>query len=284
MNKIIDMIEKELNQREVVYFKSEEDGDTMLTIPLNLENAPSLFFKVYLSGFDGSLRSRKVSVVTKICTVSDKSIRAELMELVNEYNNKYSFGTFSITESGSVMYVYNYMINETSYTSYVMRYLSAMVSACEDVVPNILSLLWNMQKEEKEGRNADEAVSEVLVDVSNVDEMTSEKTDDTFLESETKKDNEEKINEAEPKEEEDESLDKSESEHTISAEDLKAMFLEGNKALAEERKKREMYKRKLKDRLEEEEKSKYRELFVNPESDSNNDDSDGESEDTEATG
>lgn len=284
MNKIIDMIEKELNQREVVYFKSEDDGDTMLTIPLNLENAPSLFFKVYLSGFDDSLRSRKVSVVTKICTVSDKNIRAELMELVNEYNNKYSFGTFSITESGSVMYVYNYMINETSYTSYVMRYLSAMVSACEDAVPNILSLLWNMQKEEKEGRNADEAVSEVLVDVSNVDEMTSEKTDDTVLESETKKDNEEKINEAEPKEEEDESLDKSESEHTISAEDLKAMFLEGNKALAEERKKREMYKRKLKDRLEEEEKSKYRELFVNPESGSNNDDSDGESEDTEATG
>lgn len=242
MNKIIDMIEKELNQREVVYFKSEEDGDTMLTIPLNLENAPSLFFKVYLSGFDGSLRSRKVSVVTKICTVSDKNIRAELMELVNEYNNKYSFGTFSITESGSVMYVYNYMINETSYTSYVMRYLSAMVSACEDVVPNILSLLWNMQKEEKEGRKA------------------------------------------EPKEEEDESLDKSEKKNAISAEDLKAMFLEGNKALAEERKKREMYKRKLKDRLEEEEKSKYRELFVNPESDSNNDDSDGESEDTEATG
>lgn len=284
MNKIIDMIEKELNQREVVYFKSEDDGDTMLTIPLNLENAPSLFFKVYLSGFDDSLRSRKVSVVTKICTVSDKNIRAELMELVNEYNNKYSFGTFSITESGSVMYVYNYMISETSYTSYVMRYLSAMVSACEDVVPNILSLLWNMQKEEKEGRKADEAVSEVLVDVSNVDEMTSEKTDDTVLESETKKDNEEKINEAEPKEEEDESLDKSESEHTISAEDLKAMFLEGNKALAEERKKREMYKRKLKDRLEEEEKSKYRELFVNPESGSNNDDSDGESEDAEATG
>lgn len=139
VNSYAKMITDYMDSQNLNFFSYiDEDGDNVVTIPVNMKNIPSLIFKLYIEA-DG-----KCSLVTRIGVC--EANRSGLLEKLNKFNNYYSFVKFSVSETNNIMNHTNFFVNEHGAGELAMNYVRSVMSICDSVSKELVQFIWEAEE------------------------------------------------------------------------------------------------------------------------------------------
>lgn len=131
-----------LDGDEAVHFVTvDDDGDNIITLPVMSNNFPGILLKMYVES------QGKCTIMVKLCTVEDEEKRSKFYEKLNEYNNRFSFVTFSISEAGHLTMINSFIVNSQNPYDIVKKYITSACSIIEEIIQEVLLLAWDRENE-----------------------------------------------------------------------------------------------------------------------------------------
>ena len=131
-----------LDGDEVIHFVTvDDDGDNIITLPVMSNNFPGILLKMYVEA------QGKCTIMIKLCTVEDEEKRHRFYEKLNEYNNKFSFVSFSISEAGHLTMINSFLVNSQNPYDIVKKYITSACSITEEIIQEVLLLAWDREVE-----------------------------------------------------------------------------------------------------------------------------------------